>query len=108
MYHLEFLDAVRIPPSLRSESKYNKLYACPFCETLLQKLPRHLFTQHPNESEVQKVRESPKGSSQRLDLLKTLEKKGNFILKIVLESFHYAYIRQMEISNSVLVNRICR
>lgn len=61
---------------------WDKQHACPFCETLILKLPRHMELHNMDEVEVQQAFSKPKASKQRRYLLDKLRYKGDYIHNI--------------------------
>lgn len=56
----------------------SKSYACPFCEKLIKKLPRHLEAVHQDNPEVKKISSIPKNRTERKELLSSLRKQGRY------------------------------
>nr|CAI5836861.1 unnamed protein product [Callosobruchus analis] len=52
---------------------------CYFCECYVIHFPRHLFRNHANEIEVQRILALPPRSKHRYNLLLDLRKKGNYL-----------------------------
>lgn len=65
-------------PVSSSSSKDKKRNCCLFCKKLYTKIARHLETIHSNESEVKKFSLLPKKCTERLKIIDTIRRKGNF------------------------------
>lgn len=66
-------------PTSSSSSKDKKKNYCYFCKTLQTKIARHLETIHSNELEVKKFSLLPKRCAERLKIIDTIRRKGNFL-----------------------------
>jgi len=62
-----------------SKTKSTKRNYCIFCKKLQSQLARHLETIHRNESDVKKFAILPRKHPERLQIIETIRKNGNFI-----------------------------
>jgi len=61
-----------------SSSKDKKQNCCFFCKKLYTKIASHLEMIHSNKDEVKKFSLLPKKSRERLKIIDTIRRKGNF------------------------------
>lgn len=61
-----------------SSSKDKKRNCCLYCKKLYTKIARNLETIHSNETEVRKFSLLPKKCAERLKIIDTIRRKGNF------------------------------
>ena len=58
--------------------KWEKKYACPYCEKLFPKLPRHLAQMHKEKVDVATALAYPEKLKERRSHLDALSNKGNY------------------------------
>ncbi|XP_029159005.1 uncharacterized protein LOC114931205 [Nylanderia fulva] len=66
-------------PVTTSEKGKIKKHFCSFCNTLQTKFARHLKLKHKNEEEVKKFIYLPNKNKERIKIIDTLRKKGDFL-----------------------------
>ncbi|XP_059223940.1 uncharacterized protein LOC131997276 [Stomoxys calcitrans] len=64
---------------LKNPNRKTKQHFCIFCNKLQSKLARHFFLKHKSEKQIKRAMAMPKKCSERLQILETLRKKGDFI-----------------------------
>ncbi|XP_023288403.1 dentin sialophosphoprotein-like [Orussus abietinus] len=69
-----------VPASITENGKRNiKKHFCKYCKTLQTKLARHLETKHKSEPDVKKFINFPKGNKERIKIIETIRKSGDFL-----------------------------
>jgi len=70
-----------VSPTLKKDDgsrSYNKKHFCFYCKKFVQKMSRHLWRKHQDESDVAKAFSLPKNSKERKLQLDYIRNKGNF------------------------------
>ncbi|XP_030018187.1 uncharacterized protein LOC115438607 isoform X4 [Sphaeramia orbicularis] len=76
---LEEEPSVYVSPVLKDGSRsYNKKHFCFYCRKFVQKMSRHLWLKHQDETDVVKALSLPKNSKERKQQLEYICNKGNF------------------------------
>ncbi|XP_045897896.1 uncharacterized protein LOC123965420 [Micropterus dolomieu] len=78
---LEEEQYIIVSPTLKKDDgsrSYNKKHFCFYCRKFVQKMSRHLWRKHQDESDVAKAFSFPKNSKERKLQLDYIRNKGNF------------------------------
>ena len=67
-----------VPKSSGKDESHNKLHMCTLCtDTNFTNFAKHLIDMHPEEDEVQVIKQHPKKSKKRSEMISMLKARGN-------------------------------